>query len=65
MSSNNWPVYAITAFGIAFILLAGCWPWLNQNLGAEEARPGQRLLSALLGLALLLICGIWFMAKET
>ena len=59
-----WPAYAIAVFGMLFLLLAAGWPWLSSRFGAANAQPGQRLLSAVLGLALLGIFAIWLAATS-
>ena len=59
VESFHYPVTAIAVFGASFIVLAAAAPWLSWNLGTREMKVGERLLSAVLGAALVALWAIW------
>ena len=58
--SSYLPPYIIALCGCLFILLGLFYPTVSRLLGAAAGNGGQRLLSIVLGLALLGLWGIWY-----
>ena len=65
MTRLDWPVYVIFVCGCLFLLLALLYPSLSALFGTGPARPEQRVLSAVLGLVLLGLWGIWRLAGNS
>jgi len=57
--SSNLPAYAIFFFGCVFIGVAVFYPWLGARFALDHMTPANRLLSFVLGLALLGLWSIW------
>lgn len=60
MTKYDWSAMLVGITGLMFVLIAATYPWLSFRFGVERPRPGQRLLSAVLGVSLLALWAIWF-----
>jgi hypothetical protein len=59
MTANDWPPLVIAVCGLLFLVLGIAYPWISAVLGAEAPRPERRLMSIVLGCALLALWSIW------
>ncbi|MGI9344524.1 MAG: hypothetical protein ACR2QV_16975 [Gammaproteobacteria bacterium] len=60
MTKYDWSAMLVGIFGVIFLLIAATYPWISFRFGVERPRAGQRMFSAIIGVALVALWSMWF-----